>query len=64
MYLSKINVWISKLLHGFLKIEILYFFAILQGNVLFSGKIYTAGKKIYTAAGRDGRDKFQVCVYC
>ena len=39
------NVWISKLLHGFVKIEISYFFAILQGNVLFSGKIYLAGEK-------------------
>ena len=32
---------------------------ILQGNVLFSGKIYTDGKKIYTTAGRD---KFKVCL--
>ena len=31
---------------------------ILQGNVMFSGKIHTAGKEIYTTAGRD---KFQVC---
>ena len=31
-----------------------------KGKALFSGKIYTAEKKIYTTAGRDGRDKFQV----
>ena len=30
-------------------------------TALFSGKIYTSDKKIYTTAGRDGRDKFQVC---
>ena len=35
---------------------------ILQGNVLFSGKIYS-WKYFYTTAGRDGRDKFQVCEY-
>ena len=34
---------------------------ILKGDVLFSGKIYTAEKKFHTTAGRDGRDKFQVC---
>ena len=40
---------------------------ILQGNTLFSGKIYSVVKKFYTTAGResfttrDGRDKFQVC---
>ena len=33
---------------------------ILQENVLFSGKIYTAGKKIYTTDGHGGRDKFQL----
>ena len=33
---------------------------ILQGNALLSGKI-TQLKKFYTTAGRDGRDKFQVC---
>ena len=32
-----------------------------QGNALFSEKNYTAGKKIHTTAGCDGRDKFQVC---
>ena len=30
-------------------------------TALFSGKIYTADKEFYTTAGRDGRDKFQVC---
>ena len=34
---------------------------ILQGNSLFSVKIYTVGK-FYTTAGRNGRDKFQVCI--
>ena len=33
---------------------------ILQGNALFSGKDFTAGKKNYTTASRDGREKFQV----
>ena len=33
---------------------------ILRGNALFSEKKYTA-EKIYTTAGRDGCDKFQVC---
>ena len=37
-------------------------YQILQGNALLSGTIYTAGKKIYTAASRDGRAKFQICL--
>ena len=27
-----------------------------------NGEIYTAGKKIYTAAGTDGMDKFHLCL--
>ena len=36
---------------------------ILQGNTLFSGKNLHSWKKIYTTAGRDGRDKFKVCLH-
>ena len=31
-------------------------------NRIVSGEIYTAGKKFYTAAGSDGRDKSHLCL--
>ena len=32
---------------------------ILQGNALFSGKDYTAGKKLHDRQSRDGRENFK-----
>ena len=33
---------------------------IMRENMLISGEIYTTGKKIYTAAGSDGIDKYHL----